>query len=332
MFNAFVWGTLVIAAIGMIAAYSLSGNRELSAEILRFYWFRLSDIAVPMGVALGGMRVLVSFNLLRIVSEILLYHTKKEEEGIKIKLFPSILGMMIGIAGTYFLTNYLCFTLFKLSPPDPVVPWAITLLIYWGIATFLFTSRPLPTSPSGQHFTLMLCYIAIVFYAPLTALPKHADLRTHAAYCRSEPVGPHGRRETEAWREMCRWIQQNTPKTAKFWIPRDGQTFKWHAQRADIGTWKNIPQDAASIVEWQQSMNDLFKYKNAEGETMTDRLLTTLLNSKTEEEIVALQQHYGFEYILCAQSHEMPTHSILEKVHENDVYCLYRVVPSLAER
>jgi len=131
---------------------------------------------------------------------------------------------------------------------------------------------------------------------------------------------------------MCRWIKENTEPTAKFWIPRDGQTFKWHARRADVGVWKNIPQDAAAIVEWRQAMEDLFRFRfrneegDEEGAMMTDRLITTLLNNKTEEQIIELRQRHGFDYILCAQAHEMPQHSILELVYENDVYVLYRVL------
>jgi hypothetical protein len=160
-------------------------------------------------------------------------------------------------------------------------------------------------------------------------LPHYADLRTHSGDCRTETKGPNGKGTAAEWQDMCQWIKENTPKTAKFWIPRDGHTFKWYAQRSDVGTWKNIPQDAESIVQWRRAMNELFKYKDAEGKNAEDRLLTTLLNSKTEAEIADLQQKYGFEYILCAQSYEMPTHSTLQKVYENDVYCLYHITPSM---
>jgi len=176
------------------------------------------------------------------------------------------------------------------------------------------------------YLAFFLFYIAIAFYAPLTALPKYADLRTHAASCRSEPVGPNGRKAAAEWQDMCRWIKENTEPTAKFWIPRDGQTFKWHAQRADVGVWKNIPQDAAAIVEWRKSMDDLFRYKNAEGGTQTDRLLTTLLNNKTDEQLAELRTRYGFDYVICAQSYEMPKHSTLELMYENEIYVLYRVL------
>ena len=241
--------------------------------------------------------------------------------------FANVLTITITITAIYFAATYICFGYFKMLP-DAGVSWAMTLLICL-CSLHALRLKKIPQSTQRGHkesAALVLFYIAIVFYAPLTALPKYADLRVWSGYCRSEPVGPNGKRAAKEWQDMCRWIKENTEPAAKFWIPRDGQTFKWHAQRSDIGTWKNIPQDAGSIVKWRTSMDDLYRYKNAEGAGMTDRLLTTLLNFKTEEEIAGLQQKYGFGYILCAQSYEMPKHSTLQLVYENDVYVLYRVL------
>ena len=355
MFNAFVWGTLGIAAVGMIVAYGLpsppkkwnpSAEILWSAEILRFYWFRLSDIAVPMGVAIGAVRFCLT-------------HPLPKGEGI-VKLFPIVLTVSAIIAAIYFMADYLCFGYFKMSPPDQGVPWAITLLICLGLSYFISykvsnrppvgcvgASRPgvgnvlrrtsrllLTLPPSGRQPTTAVCRLpsavfclAVAFYAPFTVLPQYADLRTYSGSCRTEAVGPNGKKTGKEWQDMCRWIKENTEPTAKFWIPRNEQTFKWYAQRSDIGTWKNVPQDAESIVQWYRAINELYKYKDAEGKTAEDRLLTTLLNSKTEQEIAALQQKYGFEYILCAQWYEMPKHSTLQMVYENDVYCLYHVLP-----
>jgi len=312
IFNGFVWGTLGLTAIGMILAYSLSGNKELSAAIMRFYWFRLSDIAVPMGVAIGATRYFVqTADVRRLTADL---------AGTPVSL-QKVLTLCVVIAAIYFTATYLCFVHFGMTPPDQTVPWAITLLICWGLSLLPSAVCRLPS--------LTLFYIAIAFYAPLTVLPKYVDLRTHGAFCRSEPDGTTGKKAGAAaeWQDMCQWVKENTPKTAKFWIPRDEYTFHWHAQRAALGTRKNIPQDAAAIVEWRKSMDDLFRYKNAEGATMTDRLLTSLLNNKTDEQIVELRQHYGFDYIICVQFYEMPKHATLERVYENDVYCLYRVLP-----
>ena len=303
MFNGFVWGTLGLAAIGMVLAYSLSGNKELAASLLRFYWFRLADVAVPMGVAIGG----TWFCLSRL----------NEMRTFSIPSLPKVLTIVLTAVVIYFTTNYLCFGYFKMLPADQSVPWAITLLVCLGVSLLPSAVCRLPS--------LTVFFIAIAFYAPLTALPKYADLRTHSGQCRTDPVGPNGKRAIEEWKDICQWIRDNTPETAKFWIPRDGHTFNWYAQRSDIGTWKNIPQDAAAIVEWRKSMDDLFRYKNAEGATQMDRLITTLLVNKTEEQIAELRQRYGFDYILCAQAFEMPTHSTLELVYENDIYVLYHV-------
>lgn len=309
LLNAFIWGTLALSAVGLFAAYSLASSRELSAEFLRFYWFRLADIALPMGVAIGSVRFcLVRWNTMQSLS---------------IPDFPKVLTYLLFFAIPYFLVDYLYFGYCKFVP-DTNVPWALTLLICWSL--FCLCRKRLALS---AH-TLLLFYVIIAFCAPLSVLPNHVHLRTYSGQCRSDPLGPFGVRVIAEWQEICWWIKEFTPHSAKFWIPRDGHTFKWYAQRSDIGTWKNIPQDADSVVKWFQSMNELYCYTDEKGILMVDRLLTTLINSKTEEEIANLQQKYGFEYILCAQSDEeedMPTHSTLKKVFANDVYCLYRVTP-----
>jgi hypothetical protein len=363
MFNGFIWGTLALAAIGMIIAYSLSdsvwGNKELSASLLRFYWFRLSDIAIPMGIVIGATRFCI-FHISTTAT------SPKEEnhfslvdaEGnpirqdgyspfvkgyrwtLSIPPLPTVLSIVLTVAAVYFTANYLCFVHFRLTPADQNAAWAITLLVClmlfspytWSIFRGEFNHKGheelTKDTKNFISITIVLFYIALAFYAPLTALPKYADLRTHAAYCRAEPDGTTGKKAGAAveWKDMCQWVKENTEPTAKFWIPRDEHTFKWHAQRADIGTRKNIPQDAAAIVEWRKSMNDLFRYKNAEGGTQTDRLLTTLLNNKTDEQLAELRTRYGFDYIICAQSYEMPKHSTLELVYENEIYVLYRVL------
>jgi hypothetical protein len=202
---------------------------------------------------------------------------------------------------------------------DANVAWAITLLVCLGL---IYAVKNIPTLRCALFRLLFL--IAIVFYAPLTILPNYVNLRIHTGQCRTDTVGPNGKPAAKEWQDMCQWIKENTKPTDKFWIPRDGHTFKWYAQRSDIGTWKNIPQDADSIVKWRQSMRDLYVYKNAEGKNAEDRLITSLLNSKTDDQIHKLHEQYGFTYILCAQAYEMPKHSTLQLVYENDVYCLYK--------
>jgi hypothetical protein len=55
----FVNGAILIAIIGLIAGLLTRQDPPLAAAILRYYWFRLSDVAVPLGVALFSVRLLL---------------------------------------------------------------------------------------------------------------------------------------------------------------------------------------------------------------------------------------------------------------------------------
>ncbi len=58
--RAFITGAVAITLAG--AAINLLiyvGERGLAADLLRYYWFRLSDVAVPLGVALEGVALAV---------------------------------------------------------------------------------------------------------------------------------------------------------------------------------------------------------------------------------------------------------------------------------
>ena len=60
------------------------------------------------------------------------------------------------------------------------------------------------------------------------------------------------------WRAVCGWIAATTPADARFLTPRHQQTFKWYAARAEAVTWKDIPQDAVSILEWKNAIDNLY--------------------------------------------------------------------------
>jgi uncharacterized protein DUF6798 len=51
----FVWGAMLIAALGEGIALLTRGHPNVEATLLQFYWFRLSDATVPVGVGLGAL-------------------------------------------------------------------------------------------------------------------------------------------------------------------------------------------------------------------------------------------------------------------------------------
>lgn len=59
--NLFVLAALGIAMVGALLTPLELVDRALAAGLLRFYWYRLSDFAVPMGVALAGVAAIAEF-------------------------------------------------------------------------------------------------------------------------------------------------------------------------------------------------------------------------------------------------------------------------------
>ena len=57
------------------------------------------------------------------------------------------------------------------------------------------------------------------------------------------------------WNEACQWINQNLPADALVHTPHKEWSFKWSAQRAEYVSFKDCPQDAAGIVEWNRRLN-----------------------------------------------------------------------------
>ncbi|MDR0520660.1 MAG: hypothetical protein LBH00_02275 [Planctomycetaceae bacterium] len=298
-FNAFVFGTVMLSATGLTAAGLFSGNRELSAEILRFYWFRLSDVFVPIGVAAGAMRAVLTL--------------RKNKMSALPKLSTVLFLVAVPLAA-YAAADYFCFNYWNYAP-NTDVPFAAAMIFCYVL---LYCVR----QPAA------VCRFALgaaVFFLPLCSLPMLADLRTYSGHCRSEPAAVNGRRATEEWREMCGWVKEHTPKDAKFWVPRDGGTFKWHARRSDVCTWKNVPQDAASIAAWYSALRELYTYKAPDDTEMVDRLLTTLIVSKPDETIEEWQQRYGFDYVICAVTWVMPQPPRFQLIYANKAYCVYKI-------
>jgi hypothetical protein len=51
----YVWGAVFIGVLGVVIDLATLNNPEVGAKLLRFYWFRLSDIMLPAGVAMASI-------------------------------------------------------------------------------------------------------------------------------------------------------------------------------------------------------------------------------------------------------------------------------------
>ncbi|MCL2744800.1 MAG: hypothetical protein FWE67_13210 [Planctomycetaceae bacterium] len=301
-FNRFVYAALLLAMFGLAVSFGLQSNKVLAAEILRFYWFRLSDLAVPMGVALGA-----TWAFLKILRQLKTDITN---------ILPSAVCRLLSAFMVFIFFDYLIFGLFFFSwrTPELGIPWLLTLL-------FCFVLVKSGTMPKHKPLALFLIYTAVLFYAPFLSLKHWADLRTRFSYSRIESDYPE---TAYYWRDVCGWIadEENTPPDAKFWVPREAATFKWFAKRSDTGLWKDVPQDAASIVKWHETMKELFDIDKPE---LRDRSLTVNLWWKNDEDIERLQKKYRFDYIVCTSYPDLPQLQSLKTVYENKSFRVYKV-------
>jgi hypothetical protein len=56
------------------------------------------------------------------------------------------------------------------------------------------------------------------------------------------------------WLDVCRWVAAEAPADALVLTPNESWAFKWYAARAEFVTFKDVPQDAAGIIEWNRRL------------------------------------------------------------------------------
>lgn len=213
----FVVASLLIAMCGWVLSWTIPVCPEFAAAVLRYYWFRLADVAVPLGMALW-------------------------------------LGL--GAAGRV----------------------AIPRGVRSGVT-------PLMT---------VLCVLHLASYLPArlgTTLPRSEWIGSGWVAWPSDSLAQEDFRQ---WRQVCRWVAVHTPPEARFFTPITKSTFKWYTGRSEVVTWKEIPQDAISIVTWWKKIKDIYVIEDPLRGPRWVRSLSEL----PEDRVLALAEKYGVDYIL----------------------------------
>jgi hypothetical protein len=121
--------------------------------------------------------------------------------------------------------------------------------------------------------------------------------------------------QLQDWHEACQWIADHTPSDACVLTPIDHQTFKWNAGRSEVVTWKDVPQDAVGILNWQQRRDDV---------THLFALAETGSPADFQQRLRQLAQRYHFNEWLVQTNRPWPTQG-LPLVYRNQSYAIYRV-------
>ncbi|MCA9214014.1 MAG: hypothetical protein KDB27_13170 [Planctomycetales bacterium] len=224
----FVAGSIVIAICGALIDVCVGHIRPLAAQLLRFYWFRLSDVMVPIGCAVFYC------HLLRQLSG----STKQK--------------WIVGVACCY-------------------VAWSVTAV-------------------SIKHHQ-----------ANYPECDKQGRVRTVAQY--------------HSWLNVCEWIKNNTKSDEVVFAPPNHQSFKWNAERAEIVTWKDVPQEPKGILEWRRRLREIriFLYRG--------KLRPV---EYTNGRLVELAKEYSFRYAIIERHRAIPR--LFHRVpYENDDYIVYQI-------
>ena len=122
------------------------------------------------------------------------------------------------------------------------------------------------------------------------------------------------------WQEACDWVRANTPQDAMLLVPRNSQSLSWRAERKSLVTWKDVPQDAASLLPWFEKYQDVFLYEDEWGEIVPYGSLA----EQGTERIQKLASKYEIDYLITREYPPLD----LPQVFSNAWYIIYDVTPS----
>lgn len=164
------------------------------------------------------------------------------------------IGLVIGIAIQWvpdLAAQLLRYYWFRLA--DAMVPLLFAVLI----ASLFFSARK-----RVSIFAWTLTLLATLFLS-IDAL-KRARLQippsaSHQILGFDTDASPlEQQRAFGDWLAVCDWARRSSDPSEVFLTPRHQQTFKWYAERAEVANWKDVPQDASSLIQWYDRFTSIY--------------------------------------------------------------------------
>lgn len=137
-------------------------------------------------------------------------------------------------------------------------------------------------------------------------------------------------------KELCEWIQQNTPRDAIFVTPPvELDNFHWLAERATIAKFKLVPPSSEGIPEWIDRLTRLSGRvdpwvgirRDSDNSLRIQRRMTRGYRNLSTEQAIALMQTYNAAYFLSKGLPKLD----LPVAYQNEDYTLY-AAPSAASQ
>ncbi|MDB4786474.1 MAG: hypothetical protein P8M30_09845 [Planctomycetaceae bacterium] len=207
-------------------------------------------------------------------------------------------GLAIGWGNHYaenpavneWLVKLMKFYPFRLA--DVVLPLAVSLLM-------INLAQRDGQIVRWRSVTLKLSSLIVAATALLLILP-------------SRNVDGYSASKTESWIDVCHWIDGNVSNDAIVLAPRSSVTFRWYSSRAAYVTFKDCPQDAAGILEWNRRLS-----------IYQDWASRSFENDKqfSEDELIELVQLTQATHLLVSRMGPFER----EPTHRNEHYRFYEL-------
>ncbi len=176
---------------------------------------------------------------------------------------------------------------------DIIVPLAWVSAV-WYSAVYL-QSALVARASAGWHtsglliaLTSFLALVAVVWMRVADLFGTDVAPADRTLLMSESPKLASSPEVAEEWLRLCGWVRRNTPTDALFLTPRAQQTFKWYAHRAEVVTFKDVPQDSQSLLEWYDRIGRCAPPRDKELQPL----------GWTTEQIKRLQKRYKFQYIV----------------------------------
>jgi hypothetical protein len=182
-----------------------------------------------------------------------------------------------------------------------------------------FALQGLQTKPGSGKWVLAVAIGIAAFHAGRNAVRTMVPAVPRADLARDYQDRTRQIYDYLAWRAACEWVAASgeIPTDARFLTPRMSQTFKWYARRSEVVTWKDVPQDARSIVQWWDTLHAVHAARTSQGGYRWHNSLAEVGTERIER----LGRRYEADYVLTVRWPRLG----LPVVYENHFYVIYRL-------
>ena len=217
--------------------------------------------------------------------------------GVFVGLGPRPASQMFAWQFRTLLLKFYPFRLFDLMLPIACVIGVLSLARFGGEANSDRLTGPDSQSSARRRW---LSFLAVAAFS-MTLIAPYYD---------RHPDRLNAEVRTD-WHDACDWIRNNLPQNVLVMTPSRNFGFKWYAERPEFVSYKDCPQDALGIVEWNRR---LWFMQNWASDNYDDK--------KYSREEINLLAAEGITHVVAKRLGPMEN---VEPIYRNNSYRIFEV-------